>query len=66
MKRERKEYNRGDVVYIDFIYDWINKTGKKFFVTYLGDDYVLLADTKKDAMQGNGNIYAVCDIREGK
>lgn len=58
----RKEYNRGDVININPIYDE-NRNGKRYFVDYLSDSSVLLAKTKKDAMNGYGYIYSVCDIK---
>lgn len=54
---ERKEYETGEVVMIDKRYDHTEKqTGRKYFVTYL-KDHVLLADNKKQAMEGRGYIY---------
>lgn len=57
---QRKEYYDGDVVMIDKSYDWTEKkSGKKYFVTYLGTSSVLLADTKRDALAGRGHIYSI-------
>lgn len=55
------EYNRGQIVFINPMYDE-NRNGKRYFVDYLGDDSVLLAKTKKDAMNGYGYIYSSCII----
>jgi hypothetical protein len=57
----RKEYNRGDIININPMYDE-NRNGKRYFVEYLGDNSILLAKNKKDAMNGYGYIYSTCDI----
>ena len=54
-------YDRGQIVYINPMYDE-NRNGKRYFVEYLGDNSVLLAKTKKDAMNGYGYIYDICII----
>lgn len=61
---ERTEYNVGQVVYINPAYDWNDNNGKKYFVDYLGDNSILLADTKKEAMSGYGHIYSIYDLKE--
>jgi hypothetical protein len=55
------EYERGQTVFIDPMYDE-NRNGKRYFVDYLGSGGVLLAKTKKDAMNGYGYIYSICTI----
>lgn len=60
-KPKRIEYDEGQLVYINPIYD-IDRNGKRYFVTYLDDECVLLAKTKKDAMSGYGYIYDISDI----
>lgn len=55
------DYDRGQIVFIDPMYDE-NRNGKRYFVDYLGGDSVLLAKTKKDAMNGYGYIYSTCCI----
>lgn len=62
-KATRKEYNRGDIIHINPMYDE-NRNGKRYFTEYLGDDTVLLAKTKKDAMNGYGYIYSVFVITD--
>lgn len=54
----------GAVVYIDPMYDWTEKKdGKKFFVSVLSGDCVLLADTKKQAVnERRGHIYLSSQI----
>ena len=58
---KRKEYTEGQVVYINPMYDE-NRNGKRYFATYLGDDSVLLAKTKTDALNGYGFIHSIHDI----
>ena len=60
-KAKRIEYDRGQIVYINPMYD-SERNGKRFFVDYLGGGCVLLAKTKKDAMNGLGYIYDECNI----
>ena len=55
------EYNVGQIIYINPMYDE-NRNGKRYFVDYLSDSCVLLAKTKKDAMNGYGYIYSIYDI----
>ena len=61
---ELERLDTGSVVYIDPRYDWTeNKSGKKFFVSVLSSGSVLLADTKKMAVQDHsGYIYSICDV----
>lgn len=59
-KTDRVEYNEGDTVYINPMYS--EGTAKKYFVTYLSADMVLLANTKKEAVKGYGYIYSIHDI----
>ena len=59
---EKIEYEVGQVVYINPLYDWHNNNGKKYFVDYLDDDSILLADTKKEAMSGYGYIYSIYSV----
>lgn len=61
MMKKSVEYDRGQVVYINPMYDE-NRNGKRYFVDYLGNDNVLLAKTRKDAMNGYGYIYSTCNI----
>lgn len=60
----RTEYTTGQVVYIDPMYDE-NRNGRRFFVEYLSGDSVLLAKTKKDALNGYGYIYSRHIMKEG-
>ena len=60
-KEKPIEYNRGQIVYIDPVYDE-DRNGKRYFVEELSCNNVLLAKTKKDAMNGYGYIYHKCDI----
>lgn len=60
-KPERKEYDIGQIVRINPMYD-SDGNGKRYFVTYLSGDCVLLAKTKKDAMNGYGYIYSESSI----
>lgn len=64
-KAEEKhiKYNRGQIVYIFPMYD-ICGNGKRYFADYLSDGFILLADNKKDAMNGCGQIYSACAIVE--
>lgn len=55
------EYCTGDLVHINPYLDE-NRNGKRFFVTYLSDNHILLAETKKEALSGYGYIYHLCDI----
>ena len=57
-KEKHTEYNRGQIVCINPMYDE-NRNGKRYFADYLSDDCVLLADNKKDAMNGYGLIYSI-------
>lgn len=57
------EYTRGQIVYINPIYD-SERNGKRYFVDDLGGGNVLLAKTKKDALSGYGYIYDRCNIVE--
>lgn len=51
------EYNQGQIVYIQASL-WSDKNKhKKYFADYLDDGYMLLADNKKDALNGFGRIY---------
>ena len=61
VEEKRIEYSRGQVVHINPMYDE-NRNGKRYFVDYLTDGFVLLADNKKDAMNGYGLIYSACVI----
>ena len=60
--RNKKEYKKGQVVYISPIYDE-NYNGKKYFADTLTNGYLLLADTKKEALNGVGHIYHNSVIR---
>ena len=64
VERELNELDYGSVVYIDPTYDWTEKkTGKKFFVSVLSGECVLLSDTKEGAVQDHaGHIYSICDV----
>lgn len=56
--------DKGTVVYIDPRYDWTERRdGKKFFVACVSDESVLLADTKKQALAGNGYLYSISDVQ---
>ena len=55
------EYCTGDIVYIAPYLDE-SRNGKRFFVDYLSDNHILLAETKKEALSGYGHIYQICDI----
>ena len=48
----------GAKVYLSSMYG----SGAKYFAAYLDNDFVLIADTKKDAKDGFGYIYKVYDI----
>lgn len=39
-------------------------SGRKFFADYLCEGYVLLADTKRDALAGYGYVYGIWAIAE--
>ena len=56
MQDKQIGYTQGQVVYINPAYD-IERNGKKYFADYLSKGYMLLADTKKDALNGVGCIY---------
>ena len=58
VKEKTIEYKRGQVVHINPMYDE-DRNGKRYFADQLGDDSVLLAKTKKEAMSGYGRIYSV-------
>lgn len=60
-KKKRTEYKVGQLVYINPIYD-IDGNGKRYFVDYLNDGCILLAETKKDALEGYGYIYSTSAI----
>ena len=59
---KRDDYLVGQVVYINPNYDE-HKNGKKYFIEYLEDTIILLADTKKEALCGYGHIYSVYDLK---
>lgn len=60
---KRKDYEQGELVMIDKSYDWTEKqTGRKYFVEWFNSS-VLLADTKKQAMEGRGYLYDVSVIK---
>ena len=58
---KKVEYTTGQQVFINPMYDE-NRNGKRFFVAYLGNGGVLLAKTKKDAINGYGYIYSISVI----
>ena len=61
-KKEKPiEYNKGQVAYINPMYD-AERNGKRYFAEDLGNGMVLLAKTKKEAMGGYGYIHSRCDI----
>lgn len=55
------EYTKGQVVYINPMYD-SERNGKRYFADDLGNGCVLLAKDKRDALNGCGNIYDRCNI----
>lgn len=59
---KQAEYEKGDIVYINPMYDE-NRNGKRYFVDYLSDNHILLAKTKKEALSGYGYIYSMYDVR---
>ena len=61
-KVKHVEYNRGQLVYINPMYD-ADRNSKRYFADYLSDGFILLAKTKKDAINGYGQIYSACIIR---
>ena len=64
-KARQVSYNRGQIVYINPIYD-SERNGRRYFVDDLSNGCVLLAKTKKEAMSGYGYIYDVGCIVNGK
>lgn len=60
-KVNHTEYKQGQIVHINPMYDE-ERNGKRYFSSYLNNGYVLLAKTKKDALNGYGHIYNKCAI----
>jgi hypothetical protein len=58
----QKQYEAGQAVKIDKAYCWDGESNKKYFVTWLPGDCVLLADSKKEAVNGYGHIYSASVI----
>ena len=58
----QKQYEQGQAVKIDKAYCWECESNKKYFVTWLAGDSVLLADSKKEAINGYGHIYSASVI----
>jgi hypothetical protein len=67
-KPKRKEYQLGQVVYVGYISPLCGEVSKRmYFVTYLDDNTVILAKSKKAAMNEEGHIYyADTILRSGK
>lgn len=65
-KEDIVEYKRGQVVYIkpfNLLFDDRNAR-KRYFADYLSDHSVLLAETKKEALDGYGHIHSIYDIEK--
>lgn len=68
IKEESISYEQGQIVYVN-LYGKINplianieRKTKKYFADYLSENHVLLADNKKDALNGYGYIYDISCI----
>lgn len=57
----RTTYEPGQIVRINPYLDE-NRNGKRYFADYLDEAHVLLAKTKREAINGYGQIYSTADI----
>ena len=57
----RTTYEPGQIVRINPYLDE-NRNGKRYFADYLDENTVLLAKTKREALNGYGYVYSIADI----
>ena len=57
----RTTYEPGQIVHVNPYLDE-NRNGKRYFADYLDENTVILAKTKREALNGYGQIYSTADI----